>query len=100
MRPYKSFGFMDSERRDSIPRAVAEPGVETESLAGAHPAPLGTTIHQHPGEPVQRSVSEVNGPGNHTPATCTLAHLQGGPSAVCPRCRLCHEYRLGCVHQI
>lgn len=37
MRPYKSFGFMDPERRDSIPRAVAEPGVETESLAGLLP---------------------------------------------------------------
>lgn len=97
---YEAFGFMDPERRDRIPQAMAEPGVETKSLARAQPAPFGTTIHQHPGQPVPRSVSEVNGPGDHIPATCTLAHLQGSPSAVCPGCRLCHVYRPGCVHQI
>lgn len=90
MRASKSFGSMDSQRRDSIPRAVTEPGVETESLAGACPAPLGTTIHQHPGQLVQHSVSEISGPGDHIPAMCTLAHLQEHPSAVCPRCRFCH----------
>lgn len=39
MRPSKSSGFMDSERREGILRTVAEPGVETQSLARAHPAP-------------------------------------------------------------